>query len=282
MLSIIVPLYNKGKKICKTIDSVLSQDYHDYELLVVDDGSKDDSAEYVRKYSDKRVKYYYKQNGGVSSARNFGIEVSQGEWLMFLDADDEIMPKALSVFEQLMESYPKCLFFVGKTKWQQQGCEIKAHRESGKTFCTHFPFFTIWRDICNPGTRNMLIHRSLVKRFGEYDERMSFFEDLEFSLRMARCGSFVITDKEIGVYYQEGDGLSMSKHPLEKEMAYYIPELLRGSTFFERALFYENIEFEKFCWREEPDKVRFYEEMQRKHFSRIHSILHWIRQKFIV
>lgn len=281
MISVIIPLYNKQDCILKTIDSVLTQSYEDVEVIVVDDGSVDDSGAIVKSIGDSRVKYYYKPNGGVSSARNYGIAKSNGDWFMFLDADDEIMPEALSVFEQLMESYPKCDFFVGQTKWQQKGTEIKKHKGTRKTFYTHSPFFTIWRDICCPGTRNMLIHRSLIQRFGEYDERMSFFEDWEFSLRMARCGSFVCTDKTVGVYNQNSDGLSMSKHLLEKEMAYYIPEMLKGSTFFERALFYENIEFEKFCWRDEPDKVKFYEDMQRKYFSRIHALLHWFRQKFI-
>lgn len=282
MISVIIPLYNERENILKTINSVLSQSYRDIEIVVVDDGSTDDCGEVVKAIVDSRVSYYYKSNGGVSSARNYGIAKAKGEWLLFLDADDELQSGALSIFVELTERFPKCKLFAGQTMWRQNGKVLNKYNPPKNVIITHFPFFTIWRNVCMFGTSNMLVHRFLIEKYGGYDERMSFFEDWHLSLRMSRSGCFVCTGQNVSIYNQDGNGLSCSKHPLEKEMAYYIPEMLKGSTFFERALYYENIEFEKFYWREEPDKVRFYEEMQRKHFSRIHSILHWIRQKFIV
>ena len=91
-LSIIVPVYNAGNTLKECIDSIIMQCSGDYELLLIDDGSKDDSPElcddYVRK--DNRVKVLHKANGGVSAARNLGIENAQGEWITFIDADDFI------------------------------------------------------------------------------------------------------------------------------------------------------------------------------------------------
>lgn len=92
MISIIVPVYNAEKTLRECVDSILCQGYRDFELLLIDDGSKDISPaicdEYVEK--DSRVKAFHKNNGGVSSARNFGIENACGKWITFIDADDYI------------------------------------------------------------------------------------------------------------------------------------------------------------------------------------------------
>lgn len=91
-ISIIVPVYNADKTLRECVDSILCQDYRDFELLLIDDGSKDQSPAICNEYSikDNRVKAYHQPNGGVSSARNFGIEHAQGEWITFIDADDYI------------------------------------------------------------------------------------------------------------------------------------------------------------------------------------------------
>lgn len=284
MISIIVPLYNKGNLVCKTIDSVLRQDYDDFEIIVVDDGSKDDSAEYVKSYTDPRVHYYFKENGGVSSARNYGTKFAHGDWIMYLDADDEILPGALSELISLNKKFPGCKLLTGQILWLVKGKELenKKIRAVSRPFCSSHPFFTIWLNKCYPGTRNMLVHKSLVQELGGYDERMSFFEDWEFSLRMARCGRIACTDKNIGIYNQEEGGLSTSWHPLEKEMAYYIPEIIKKASFFERALLYENLEFEIFCLRDDKEKYDFYMNMRNKYFGRIYHIFHWCRMKFVL
>lgn len=92
LISVVVPVYNAEKTLQECVDSILSQEYEDYELLLVDDGSKDSSPLICDEYSQKddRVKIFHKPNGGVSSARNLGINKATGEWLTFIDADDYI------------------------------------------------------------------------------------------------------------------------------------------------------------------------------------------------
>lgn len=92
LLSVIVPVYNAEKTLRQCVDSILGQDYRNFELLLIDDGSKDSSPEICDEYSqtDNRVKVFHKPNGGVSSARNVGISKARGEWLTFIDADDYI------------------------------------------------------------------------------------------------------------------------------------------------------------------------------------------------
>lgn len=98
MVSIIIPVFNTGFKLEKCLDSVLNQDYNDFECIIVDDGSNDNSGEIADKYGqlDNRFVVVHKSNGGVSSARNLGIRIAKGEWLVFVDSDDVLLPEHLS------------------------------------------------------------------------------------------------------------------------------------------------------------------------------------------
>lgn len=98
LISVIVPVYNAEKTLRRCVDSILSQEFHDFELLLIDDGSKDESPaicdEYAKK--DKRVRVFHKKNGGVSSARNLGLDYANGDWITFIDADDDVSNGYLS------------------------------------------------------------------------------------------------------------------------------------------------------------------------------------------
>ena len=93
-ISVIIPVYNAEKYLHRCIDSVLAQTYKDFELLLIDDGSKDSSGAICDEYAarDSRVKVFHKENGGVSSARNAGLAIASGDWIMHLDGDDWIAP----------------------------------------------------------------------------------------------------------------------------------------------------------------------------------------------
>ena len=104
--SIIIPLYNKVKSVENTIFSVLQQCYTDFELIVIDDGSTDGSAELVEKIEDHRLTLIKQKNSGVSSARNAGVELSCGDYLVFLDADDVIADKYLIHIKSLIDKFP--------------------------------------------------------------------------------------------------------------------------------------------------------------------------------
>lgn len=104
-ISIIIPIYNAEKYLVRCLDSILAQTFTDYELLLIDDGSKDSSGkicdEYAEKYS--RIRVFHKSNGGASSARNVGLDNACGEWIAFADADDYVSPNWLSVFINIDE-----------------------------------------------------------------------------------------------------------------------------------------------------------------------------------
>ena len=104
LLSVIIPVYNKGEAIKRGLDSIVDQTYSHWEVEIVDDGSTDNSVEYIKPYLlDSRFHYYYKENGGVSSARNYGLNKAQGKYIIFLDADDYFLPRAFEILLLLIK-----------------------------------------------------------------------------------------------------------------------------------------------------------------------------------
>lgn len=109
-ISVIVPVYNTEKYLGECVQSILNQIFTDFELLLIDDGSTDQSGAICDTYAlqDKRVKVFHKENGGVSSARNMGLDEARGEWIVFVDSDDWV---ANSYFSELL-SFKKTLIWL--------------------------------------------------------------------------------------------------------------------------------------------------------------------------
>ena len=124
VISIIVPVYNTEKFLHRCIDSILAQTYTDFELLLIDDGSKDSSGAICDVYAaqDTRVRVFHKENGGVSSARKMGVENAKGSWIGFVDSDDEI---SSSYFKDLYEAAKKngCLLVCASSKDAKISCQ---------------------------------------------------------------------------------------------------------------------------------------------------------------
>ena len=116
MFSIVIPLYNKEKQIAKTLESVFNQTYQEYEIIVVNDGSTDNSVDIVNQIDDKRIKLINQANGGVSSARNTGIKNACFEYIAFLDADDLWENDFLENIHLMIKNYPECSVFATNYK----------------------------------------------------------------------------------------------------------------------------------------------------------------------
>ncbi|MBT8261716.1 MAG: glycosyltransferase family 2 protein [Bacteroidia bacterium] len=110
--SVIIPLYNKSNDIQSTIESVLDQDFSDFEIVVVNDGSTDDSEAKVKAISDDRIKLFSKENQGVALTRNFGVEKATADYITFLDADDLWYPNHLKDLDTLTRSHPQTKWFA--------------------------------------------------------------------------------------------------------------------------------------------------------------------------
>jgi glycosyltransferase involved in cell wall biosynthesis len=110
-VSVIIPTFNRAQFVTEAIDSVLSQSYKDYEIIVVDDGSTDDTKGTLKRYGEK-IKYIYQKNSGVSAARNTGINEAKGVWVAFLDSDDEWIKNYLSVQVEQIRNFPRAVAHI--------------------------------------------------------------------------------------------------------------------------------------------------------------------------
>lgn len=106
MISVVIPLFNKEKQIARTLQTVLDQTYQDFEIVIVNDGSTDGSVDEVKKFSDPKIRLINQENGGVSAARNRGIEEANGGYIAFLDADDMWEKEHLETLDSLIKRFP--------------------------------------------------------------------------------------------------------------------------------------------------------------------------------
>lgn len=122
-ISIIIPLYNVEKYLPKCLDSILAQTYPDFEVLLVNDGSPDHSGQIGEEYAvrDARIQLFHKENGGVSSARNYGIRKAQGDYIAFCDSDDWVDPDWLETLYRQMREFPVELAVCGLMKENEEG-----------------------------------------------------------------------------------------------------------------------------------------------------------------
>lgn len=202
--TIIVPVYNSELVLDRCIKSILNQTYKNFKLLLIDDGSQDNSKRICYDYSiiDSRIAFIFKDNGGVSSARNVGIENAFGDWVVFCDSDDWVYPEWLSNYVKIMD----------ESDMISQGCRCEYNSLVEDNVCcdvairftgTPSDYLDKMFQLDQVGyVWNKCFKLSLINKFHlRFDERFNFREDEEFVLRyMAHCAKISSTDS-IGYYY---------------------------------------------------------------------------------
>ena len=181
-ISVIAPVYNAEKYLHRCVDSILAQTFKNFELLLIDDGSKDWSGaicdEYVQK--DERVKVWHKENGGVSSARNVGLDKARGEWVTFVDSDDWVCEDWLSTFVDNLEETDAVVSefnFVTSDKIRpfKMDCQSEAPAHVADYLNKERNYGFLW---CKCFNRSLIEKNKL-----RFDEKMSFLEDEDFVCR---------------------------------------------------------------------------------------------------
>jgi glycosyltransferase involved in cell wall biosynthesis len=180
-VSIIIPTYNRGWIIKEAIDSVLAQDYTEFELIVVDDGSTDHTSGVLDSYG-KDIKVLSQKNKGVSAARNRGIAEASGKFIAFLDSDDLWLSQKLSVQIEFFNQRPDALICQTEEVWIRNGLRVnpkKRHKKpSGMIFKPSL-------ELCLVSPSAVMIQRSLFDRVGEFDETLPACEDYDLWLRIS-------------------------------------------------------------------------------------------------
>jgi len=174
MISVVIPAFNAGRFIKRTIDSILAQTYRDYEIIVVDDGSADNTAEVVKSYGPK-VRYIYQENAGDGPARNTGIRAAKGEWIAFLDHDDEWLPEKLELQMELVSRHPE-LRWCGTNRYQSDGKRRAAvgnteaiQKALGSDDYFENYFAAVTKGLCPVITSTMLVHKEVFEQIGVFD-----------------------------------------------------------------------------------------------------------------
>lgn len=177
--SVIIPTYNREAVLARAIESVLSQSFQNFELIVVDDGSTDGTTELLKQYP--RINYIKTTNQGVSAARNRGISMATGEWICFLDSDDEWLPKKLQLQADYILSYPNIKLIHGEEIWIRNGMRVNPKKKHQKSGGDQF-FAGLKLCIISPST--VCLHRELLNEFGGFNCDYTVCEDYELWLRI--------------------------------------------------------------------------------------------------
>ncbi|MDX1775470.1 MAG: glycosyltransferase, partial [Desulfobulbales bacterium] len=194
-ISVIIPTYNRKNFLQKAIDSVLAQTYPYFELIVVDDGSEDNTEELIEKY-DADIVYIRQKRKGPAAARNRGIEAARYNLLAFLDSDDCFAGNKLAVQFKAMQKEPAYLISHTQETWYRRGRvlnqKIKHKKPSGNIFNQSLK-------LCAVGMSTVMLHREIFEHYGLFDEEYPCCEDYELWLRVSAAEKFMLVDQPLTI-----------------------------------------------------------------------------------
>ena len=211
-ISVVIPAYNRAATIGRAIASVSKQTVAPHEIIVVDDGSDDATAEVVKTYDG--VLLLRQNHQGVSAARNNGAMMSEGEWIAFLDSDDAWMPDKLEKQIRFHETHPELPISYTDERWIRNGKEVPVAAKFAKY---EGDIFERCLDDCIVAPSSVMVKKVFFDRFGGFDESFEVCEDYELWLRMAHETPFgLIGEKLIVKYGGHADQLSRRYRAMDR------------------------------------------------------------------
>jgi len=217
--SVIIPLYNKANFIENTIKSILNQTFQDFEIIVVNDGSTDKSEEKLLLFKDSRIRYFPKENEGVSIARNFGIEKAKSNFITFLDADDYWYPDFLEVMHEAIKKFPEQKVFSGAIEIETSKKTFPASYSIQKT--ANFELVNYFRGslkataIC---TSCAVFDKNLFKEIGLFDPKIKSGQDTDLWIRIGLRYPVIFSWKILARYVYDENSLSQNNNFLNSKM----------------------------------------------------------------
>ena len=226
-ISIIIPIYNCENYVKNCINSLLEQTYSNIEILLIDDGSTDNSYEVCKKFSmkDNRIKVFHKENGGVSSARNFGIKVSTGEYISFIDSDDWVDERYCEILLNGIKKEAD-LSVVGFNQTKEVKKITVSYDDNYEVLNTNEAYRYIFREFNFFGFPwNKLYKKSIIELLGDkpFDEDIHACEDTLFNSRyLTKCSNNIVYNKShLYCYYQRLDSATKIKEVNSKKLSVF-------------------------------------------------------------
>lgn len=217
-VSVIIPTHNRAHLIGRSIQSVLNQTYKDFEIIVVDDGSTDNTREVIKEFQrkDKRIKCIrHEKNKGGSAARNTGIKLARGEYIAFQDSDDEWLPEKLEKQMGFFKNMPAEVGIIYSDMWRITRNE-KSYFYSPKIMPKHKIIYKQALDygVSNIGIQTSLIKKEVFDKAGMFDEKFPRFIDLEFFIRLSKYYYFFHIKEPLVNYFDADKGISSNTKAL--------------------------------------------------------------------
>lgn len=188
-VSIVLPTYNRGYCIRRSVDSILNQTFRDFELIVVDDGSTDDTKDIMRSYDDPRLVYIHNaDNRGQTARLNQGLSAARGNMIAFQDSDDEWLPEKLEKQVAAMRCLPPEVGIVYTDKWRCEPGRERYHWRSPVNMPEDGIIFdkALDESVYDIGPQSVLIRRDCFDKAGPFDERLTNFNDWDLFVRISR------------------------------------------------------------------------------------------------
>lgn len=220
-VTVIIPIYNAAKYLDQCIQSVLNQEFTDFELLLINDGSTDNSGTICEGYAakDGRVKVFHKTNGGVSSARNLGLDNAAGEWVTFIDADDYIQKDYFKVLE--IENNGDLI--LQRLTYVEKGNVIKqtsyqSEKLFRNVFLLKFAIYPYFSSSCSKFFKNKILRKHQIN----FNEELSYGEDTLFNLRyIQHCKLVEMSDLSGYMYRVSKTGLTNLGYNYQHDLQFY-------------------------------------------------------------
>lgn len=211
MISIVIPLYNKESLISNTIQTVLNQTLQDFEIVVINDGSTDNSVAEVKKIDDSRIRLINQKNAGVSAARNRGIQEAKGKYIAFLDADDKWHPHYLESINELIKEYPDCDVFTVRyqfvNEYENTRPSIIRGIDQDCATCRLDNYFHIASNSDAPlWTSAVVASRNALISIGGFPVGITSGEDLLTWAKLATKYKIALCNKILATYYTPSSG----------------------------------------------------------------------------
>ena len=203
VFSVVIPLYNKERYVRRCLDSILAQRFADFEVVVVDDGSTDDSTEIVAACNDPRLRLIRQANGGVSAARNRGIAEARAEWIAFLDADDEYLPGFLDEVRACIELYPMVGGIFARS-FSDEGNETARPAPQPATsprLIGDYDSFLVVEGEYPAHTSSVAVKRDVFKAAGLFPLGVKIGEDTDMWMRVGWVSQFAYINKYLAIYH---------------------------------------------------------------------------------